>query len=110
MAALLHRAGGQQHTPEKEDVKYLLPKPALSSQHIKPREWVNLVQNSWEDSASQLKPHQAKVEVLKVLSKWPLFGSSFFAVSIILCVCIVCSAIQKALRPVLSRPFLSHDF
>jgi hypothetical protein len=37
------------------------------------------VQGSWED-IQELTTSQAKAQVLEILSSWPLFGSSFFAV------------------------------
>ena len=79
MAALLHRAADMEHKPTIKETKFLLPKPALSARDIKPPQWVNLVQSSW-DEIQTLTPSQAKAEVLKILSVWPLFGSSFFAV------------------------------
>ncbi|XP_046655986.1 unconventional myosin-XV-like isoform X2 [Daphnia pulicaria] len=79
VAALLHRAADFDHMPTMKETKYLLPKPALSVRDIKPPQWVNLVQSSWKE-VEHFKPFQAKVEVLEVLEKWPLFGSSFFAV------------------------------
>ena len=68
-----------EHKPTIKETKFLLPKPALSARDIKPPQWVNLVQSSWEEFQT-LTPSQAKAEVLKILSVWPLFGSSFFAV------------------------------
>lgn len=68
-----------EHKPTIKETKFLLPKPALSARDIKPPQWVNLVQSSW-DEIQTLTPSQAKAEVLKILSVWPLFGSSFFAV------------------------------
>ena len=99
VAALLHRAADLDHMPTMKETKYLLPKPALSVRDIKPPQWVNLVQSSWKE-VEHYKPSQAKAQVLgllfsllflvifkliiicwaEVLQKWPLFGSSFFAV------------------------------
>eukprot|EP00095_Tigriopus_kingsejongensis_P010710 maker-scaffold179_size282488-snap-gene-1.20 protein:Tk10710 transcript:maker-scaffold179_size282488-snap-gene-1.20-mRNA-1 annotation:"hypothetical protein SINV_03291" len=79
VAALLHRAADMDHKPTIKETKFLLPKPALSTQHIKPPQWVSMVQASWEDIQG-LKPSDAKAQVLDILSSWPLFGSSFFAV------------------------------
>lgn len=79
VAALLHRAADLDHMPTMKETKYLLPKPALSVRDIKPPQWVNLVQSSWKE-VEHFKPSQAKAQVLEVLEKWSLFGSSFFAV------------------------------
>jgi len=79
VAALLHRAADLDHMPTMKETKYLLPKPALSVRDIKPPQWVNLVQSSWKE-VEYLKPSQAKAQVLEVLEKWSLFGSSFFAI------------------------------
>ena len=71
------------HKPTIKETKFLLPKPALSARDIKPPQWVNMVQGSWQD-IQELTTSQAKAQVLEILSTWPLFGSSFFAVSIVL--------------------------
>ncbi|KAE8738383.1 hypothetical protein FOCC_FOCC016138 [Frankliniella occidentalis] len=79
MAALLHRAADMAHVPAMKETKFLLPKPALTVRDIKPTQWVNMVQSSWVD-VQGLETIQAKAQVLEMLSRWPLFGSSFFAV------------------------------
>ena len=79
VAALLHRAADMDHKPTIKETKFLLPKPALSAKDIKPPQWVTMVQESWEDIKT-ISPSEAKSKVLEILSVWPLFGSSFFAV------------------------------
>lgn len=79
VAALLHRAADMDHVPTLKETKFLLPKPALSARDIKPPQWVNMVQGSWSE-VQDLTASQAKANVLQILSQWPLFGSSFFAV------------------------------
>merc|ERR1719195_530680 len=79
VAALLHRAADMGHKPTIKETKFLLPKPALSAKDIKPPQWVNMVQQSWEE-VQGLSTAKAKAKVLETLSDWPLFGSSFFAV------------------------------
>jgi myosin-15 len=79
MAALLHRAADMTHVPTMKETKFLLPKPALTVRDVKPAQWVNMVQSNWRD-VEMLTTIQAKAQVLDILSKWPLFGSSFFAV------------------------------
>ena len=69
------------HKPTIKETRFLLPKPALSAKDIKPPQWVNMVQSSWDEGVSKLSTTQAKQKVLETLSVWPLFGSSFFAVS-----------------------------
>ena len=83
VAALLHRAADMDQKPSIKETKFLLPKPALSAKDIKPPQWVNMVQSSWDEGVSKLSTTQAKQKVLETLSVWPLFGSSFFAVSLI---------------------------
>merc|ERR1712001_645945 len=80
IAALLHRAADMDHKPTIKETRFLLPKPALSAKDIKPPQWVNIVQSSWDDGVSKLTTTLAKQKVLEALSVWPLFGSSFFAV------------------------------
>jgi len=79
VASLLHRAADMDHVPTLKETKFLLPKPALSARDIKPPQWVNMVQGSWAE-VQDISASQAKAEVLKTLSQWQLFGSSFFAV------------------------------
>ncbi|XP_050694860.1 unconventional myosin-XV-like isoform X6 [Eriocheir sinensis] len=79
VAALLHRAADLEEVPTMKEVKYLLPKPALTVRDVKPPQWVNMVQSAWPEVAS-LTSLQAKAQVLEILQSWPLFGSSFFAV------------------------------
>lgn len=79
IAAILHRAADLNHIPVMKEIKFLLPKPALGLREIKPAHWVNLVQAEFV-KILQLTPLQCKAQFLNVLSSWPLFGSSFFAV------------------------------
>ncbi|KAF4520561.1 hypothetical protein B566_EDAN011113 [Ephemera danica] len=79
VAALLHRAADMSHVPAMKETKFLLPRPALAVRDIKPPQWVNMVQGSWQEVESLSTVH-AKAQVLDILQKWPLFGSSFFAV------------------------------
>ncbi|XP_055533492.1 unconventional myosin-XV [Wyeomyia smithii] len=79
IAAILHRAADLNHLPAMKEIKFLLPKPALSLRELRPAQWVALVQSAWPTIAG-LSPIQVKAQFLNVLSTWPLFGSSFFAV------------------------------
>lgn len=97
IAAILHRAADLNHIPVMKEIKFLLPKPALGLRELKPAQWVNLVQTGkYRDiclltilttrvvsefiKVLVMTPLQCKAEFLNVLSAWPLFGSSFFAV------------------------------
>ncbi|XP_044253727.1 unconventional myosin-XV [Tribolium madens] len=79
IAALLHRAADLNHPPSLKEVKFLLPKPVLGLREPRPPQWLALVQTSWGQAAG-LQVSRAKHRVLQILSNWPLFGSSFFAV------------------------------
>jgi len=79
VAALLHRAADMDNMPTMKETKYLLPKPALTLRDVRPPQWVNLVQSSWRE-VENLTAIPAKSQVVELLAKWPLFGSSFFAV------------------------------
>ncbi|XP_065213017.1 unconventional myosin-XV isoform X2 [Planococcus citri] len=79
LAALLHRAADMTHPPTMKETKFLLPKPALAQRDIKPPQWVQMVQANWAQ-VEMIHSIQAKAQLLEILSKWPLFGSSFFAV------------------------------
>ncbi|CRK99256.1 CLUMA_CG012669, isoform A [Clunio marinus] len=79
IAATLHRAADLNHIPVMKEIKFLLPKPALGLREIKPAQWVNLVQAEFLQVV-MLTPLQCKAQFLSILSTWPLFGSSFFAV------------------------------
>lgn len=63
VAALLHRAADLEEVPTMKEVKYLLPKPALTVRDVKPPQWVNMVQSAWPEVAS-LTSLQAKAQVL----------------------------------------------
>ncbi|XP_043281933.1 unconventional myosin-XV isoform X2 [Venturia canescens] len=79
IAALLHRAADMAHEPTTKEIKYLLPKPALSLREPRPQQWGNMVQQAWNNIQHNTAA-VCKAQVLEILSKWPLFGSSFFAV------------------------------
>nr|XP_050849060.1 unconventional myosin-XV isoform X2 [Vespula vulgaris] len=79
IAALLHRAADMTHEPATKEIKYLLPKPALSLREPRPQQWSNMVQQAW-NNVQHITVAASKAQVLEILSKWPLFGSSFFAV------------------------------
>ncbi|KAK4873712.1 hypothetical protein RN001_013072 [Aquatica leii] len=79
VAALLHRAADLGHSPSLKEVKFLLPKPVLALREPRPPQWLALVQTSWGQAAG-LQVSRAKLKVLQILSNWPLFGSSFFAI------------------------------
>jgi myosin-15 len=63
IAALLHRAADMTHMPAMKETKFLLPKPALAVRDIKPPQWVNMVQASWQE-VEGLATVQAKAQVL----------------------------------------------
>ncbi|XP_077262617.1 unconventional myosin 10A [Temnothorax americanus] len=79
ITALLHRAADMTHEPATKEIKYLLPKPALSLREPRPQQWSNMVQQAW-NNVQHSSAAVCKAQVLEILSKWPLFGSSFFAV------------------------------
>lgn len=49
IAALLHRAADMTYDPSTKEIKYLLPKPALSLREPKPQQWGNMVQQAWNN-------------------------------------------------------------
>uniref|UniRef100_A0A2S2P580 Unconventional myosin-XV n=3 Tax=Aphidini TaxID=33387 RepID=A0A2S2P580_SCHGA len=65
--------------PTLKETKFLLPKPALMQNEVNPQQLVQMVQNNWPQIET-LHSVEAKAQFLEILSKWPLFGSSFFAV------------------------------
>ncbi|XP_076764901.1 unconventional myosin-XV-like [Xylocopa sonorina] len=79
IAALLHRAADMAHEPSTKEIKYLLPKPVLSLREPRPQQWSNMVQQAW-NNVQHNTVAVCKAQVLEILWKWPLFGSSFFAV------------------------------
>ncbi|XP_076621995.1 unconventional myosin 10A isoform X4 [Colletes latitarsis] len=79
IAALLHRAADMAHEPTTKEIKYLLPKPVLSLREPRPQQWSNMVQQAW-NNVQHNAVAACKAQVLEILWKWPLFGSSFFAV------------------------------
>uniref|UniRef100_A0A2A4K4P4 Unconventional myosin-XV n=1 Tax=Heliothis virescens TaxID=7102 RepID=A0A2A4K4P4_HELVI len=79
VAALLHRAAGLSEGAQARDLKFLLPKPLLALREPRPNKWASWLAAEWQHVRT-LSPAAAKAKVLQVLSRWPLFGSSFFAV------------------------------
>lgn len=101
IAAILHRAADLNHVPAMKEIKFLLPKPALGLRELRPAQWVALVQSgkirskqfhfkgissykfhllsAWPAIAG-LSTVAVKAQFLNILSTWPLFGSSFFAI------------------------------
>ncbi|XP_026670463.1 unconventional myosin-XV [Ceratina calcarata] len=79
IAALLHRAADMTYEPSTKEIKYLLPKPVLSLREPRPQQWSNMVQQAW-NNVQHNTVAACKAQVLEILWKWPLFGSSFFAV------------------------------
>ena len=79
IACLLHRAADFPHTPTLKEIKFLLPKPLLVIREPRPQQWLQLVQQTWNQVTSLSAP-KSKHRVLEVLATWSLFGSSFFAV------------------------------
>ncbi|XP_076234476.1 unconventional myosin 10A [Calliopsis andreniformis] len=79
IATLLHRAADMTHEPTTKEIKYLLPKPVLSLREPRPQQWSNMVQQVWSNVQHNTVA-VCKAQVLEILWKWPLFGSSFFAV------------------------------
>ena len=77
IAPLMHRAANLSTLPLMQEVKFLLPKPALGVKDMKPAQWVNLVQKTWPDIAG-LSPIEAKAQVLGML----LFSGYCFKVVI----------------------------
>ncbi|XP_066584309.1 unconventional myosin-XV [Prorops nasuta] len=80
IAALLHRAADMTHEPATKEIKFLLPKPALSLREPRPQQWSSMVLQAW-NNIQHITAAASKAQVLEILSKWPLFGSSFFAVT-----------------------------
>ncbi|XP_073998346.1 unconventional myosin 10A isoform X4 [Rhodnius prolixus] len=80
LGALLHRAADMTHPPGTKETKFLLPKPVLGYRETRPADWVQMVQQAWSAGVQNMTSIDAKAMLLELLSKWPLFGSSFFAV------------------------------
>ncbi|XP_014277405.1 unconventional myosin-XV isoform X2 [Halyomorpha halys] len=80
IGALLHRAADMTHPPGTKETKFLLPKTVLGYRDMRPGEWVQMVSAAWTSGVQNMTSIDAKASLLEILSKWPLFGSSFFAV------------------------------
>ncbi|UYV64506.1 hypothetical protein LAZ67_3001018 [Cordylochernes scorpioides] len=62
-AALLQRASGAVQPPHKEEIRYLIPKPAVVQRDISSTRWQDMVNQSWEDMAA-ITPTEAKAQFL----------------------------------------------
>lgn len=63
IAALLHRAADMTHEPATKEIKYLLPKPALSLREPRPQQWSNMVQQAW-NNVQHITAAASKAQVL----------------------------------------------
>ncbi|CAH1793641.1 unnamed protein product [Owenia fusiformis] len=78
LAALQHRASGLNNLPTVKDVQSLLPAVIPDLPNMKPQQWVNIVHDKLEET-TKFTPTGAKAAFLDILSKWSLYGSTFFA-------------------------------
>lgn len=74
IAALLHRAADMTHEPATKEIKYLLPKPALSLREPRPQQWSNMVQQAW-NNVQHSSAAVCKAQVLgKSTRNWEAFS------------------------------------
>lgn len=68
IAALLHRAADMTHEPATKEIKYLLPKTALSLREPRPQQWSNMVQQAW-NNVQHSSAATCKAQVLGELTR-----------------------------------------
>lgn len=76
LASLLHQSSGHTSMPSIKDLKNLLPKPVIESKDIKPQQWLHKIHEQLK--CARYPPHESKSKFIFHLSKWELFGSTFF--------------------------------
>jgi myosin-15 len=79
LAAYQIRASDEQKMPTIKDVMSKIPGNAHQLSDMTPQKWSNDVQAQLT-KINQMSPHQAKCAFLDTLSRWPLFGSTFFSI------------------------------
>ncbi|KAL8573674.1 hypothetical protein ACOMHN_007227 [Nucella lapillus] len=79
MAALLHRANDFVGLPTLKQLEVLVPKTVRSGPAVRPQQWLNRIQEKQKDVGGR-SSLAAKALFLEILSKWSLFGSTFFLI------------------------------
>jgi len=79
LAAFQIRAGDEQKMPTLKEIMAKVPRNAQQLSDMTPQKWSNDVQTELSKSG-RLSPQQAKCAFLEMLSRWPLFGSTFFSI------------------------------
>nr|KAG5714690.1 hypothetical protein BaRGS_000178 [Batillaria attramentaria] len=79
MAALLHRANDFVGLPTQKQLDVIVPKTVRNGPFMRPQQWLNRIQERLPSIASRTSL-AAKALFLEILSKWPLFGSTFFLI------------------------------
>ncbi|XP_054719085.1 unconventional myosin-XV-like [Uloborus diversus] len=77
IATLMHKAKGMNSLPNKSDMMYLLPKPAMNFYTEITKNWAETLLNEWQHTVP-LNAMEAKAQCIEILQKWSLFGSCFF--------------------------------
>ncbi|PVD39191.1 hypothetical protein C0Q70_01819 [Pomacea canaliculata] len=79
IGALLHRANDFVGLPTLKQLEVLVPKTVQNGPLMRPQQWLNRIQDKLRDITGH-SSLQAKALFLEILSRWPLFGATFFLI------------------------------
>nr|XP_034311051.1 unconventional myosin-XV isoform X10 [Crassostrea gigas] len=79
LGALLHRGYDRVGLPTIKDLQFLIPETVRKMPDYQPQQWLNRVHANIHD-ISRRGPMECKARFVDILSRWPLFGSTFFSI------------------------------
>ncbi|XP_041362375.1 unconventional myosin-XV-like isoform X3 [Gigantopelta aegis] len=79
MGAMLFKGQQQVGLPTLKDLEILVPRTVRNHPDIKPQQWLNRIHDKMMET-KQLSPTECKARFIEILSRWQLFGSTFFLV------------------------------
>ncbi|XP_078318920.1 unconventional myosin-XV-like isoform X3 [Crassostrea virginica] len=79
LGALLHRGYDRVGMPTMKELPYLIPEIVRKMSDYQPQQWLNRIHSNMQE-ISRRGPLECKARFVEILSRWPLFGSTFFSI------------------------------
>ncbi|XP_056017857.1 unconventional myosin-XV-like isoform X8 [Ostrea edulis] len=79
LGALLHRGYDRVGMPTIKDLPYLIPETVRKMPDYQQQKWLNRIHANMQD-VMRRSPLNCKAKFVDILSRWPLFGSTFFSI------------------------------
>ncbi|XP_062594386.1 unconventional myosin-XV-like isoform X8 [Saccostrea cucullata] len=79
LGALLHRGYDRVGMPTMKDLPYLIPETVRRMPDYHQQQWLNRIHANMQD-VMRRSPLECKARFVDILSRWPLFGSTFFSI------------------------------